>query len=101
MQQISTDGVWGYIHLGRQGDSLGDVQVIWLYEQMVYAQPRIRPGEWHAWNFDVQTGHLISARRPELIIMNSKKKKKENLQKCGLCCPGWPQNITEKKRKKE
>ena len=28
----------------------------------------------HAWNFDVKTDHLISARRPDLIIINRKKK---------------------------
>ena len=28
-------------------------------------------------DFDVQTDHLISARRPDLIIINKKKKKKE------------------------
>ena len=28
--------------------------------------------------------HLISSRRPDLIIIN---KKKENLQNCELCCP--------------
>ena len=28
-------------------------------------------------NFDIQTDHLISARRPDLIIINKKKKKKE------------------------
>ena len=36
-------------------------------------------------NFDIQTDHLMSVRRPDLIII---KKKKENLQNCGLCCPG-------------
>ena len=25
--------------------------------------------------------------------------KKENFQTCGLCCPGWPQNKTERKWK--
>ena len=44
------------------------------------------------WDFDVQMDHLISARRPELIIINNNKK--ENLQNCRLCCPGWPQNKT-------
>ena len=29
------------------------------------------------WDFDIQTDHLISARRPDLIIINHKKKKKE------------------------
>ena len=29
------------------------------------------------WDFDIQTDHLISARRPDLIIINKKKKKKK------------------------
>ena len=29
------------------------------------------------WDFGIQTDHLISARRPDLIIINKKKKKKE------------------------
>ena len=37
-------------------------------------------------DFDLQTDHLISARRPDLIIIN-KKKKKENLQNYGLAVP--------------
>ena len=37
------------------------------------------------WDFDIQTDHQISTRRPDLIIIN---KKKENLQNYGLCCPG-------------
>ena len=36
------------------------------------------------WDFDIQTDYLISARRPDLIIIN---KKKENLQNCRLCVP--------------
>ena len=28
------------------------------------------------WDFNIQTDHLISARRPDLIIINNKKKKK-------------------------
>ena len=45
------------------------------------------------WDFAIQTDHRISAWRPDLIIIN---KKKENLQKCHLCCPSWPQNKTER-----
>ena len=45
------------------------------------------------WEFDIHTDHLISVRRPDLIIIN--KKKKENLRNCRLCFPGWPQNKTE------
>ena len=29
------------------------------------------------WDFDIQTDHRISARRPDLIIINKKKKKKK------------------------
>ena len=36
------------------------------------------------WNFDIQTDHLISARRPDRIKIN-KKKKKKNKQNYGLC----------------
>ena len=35
------------------------------------------------WDFDIHTNHQISARRPDLIIIN--KKKKEKLQNCRLC----------------
>ena len=39
------------------------------------------------WDFDIQTNHLISVRRPDLIIIIKKKKKRkkkerENLQNC-------------------
>ena len=30
---------------------------------------------------------------------NNQKKKKKNLQNCGLCCPGWPQSKVERKWK--
>ena len=45
------------------------------------------------WDFNIQTDHLIPARRPDLIIII---KKKENLQNNRLCCPGRPQNKTER-----
>ena len=35
------------------------------------------------WDFEIKTDHLISARRPDLIIIN----KKENLLNCELYCP--------------
>ena len=80
---------------------------IWPYEQMVYIQPNSCPGEWHTnkilGDFNIQTDHLISPRRPHLIIINRKKKEKkkkrkkeENLQNCRLYYPGWPQNKTER-----
>ena len=39
---------------------------------MVYAKPV--PEKWHTWDFDIHTDHLISARRPGLIIINKKKR---------------------------
>ena len=44
---------------------------------MVYAQPRICTGEWNAqipWDFEIQTDFLISARRPDQIIMNERER---------------------------
>ena len=34
------------------------------------------------WDFDIQTDHLISARRPALIIINEKKKEKKKKRIC-------------------
>ena len=59
------------------------------------------------WDLEIQTDHLISARRPDLVIVKKKKKKKkkrkkknkENLPNCGLFCPGWLLGKTERKRK--
>ena len=47
MQQISIERVYDETRLGGKGNSLGIVQEIqiWPYEQMVYAQTRICPGE--------------------------------------------------------
>ena len=45
------------------------------------------------WDFNIKTDHLIPARRPDLIIIN--KKKKENLQNCRLCYPDGQQNKSE------
>ena len=49
---------------------------IWPYEQMVYAQPRsVLENETHKplWDFDLQRDHQISARWPDLIIINKKE----------------------------
>ena len=44
------------------------------------------------WDFEIDADHLISAKRPGLIIINNKK---ENLQNCRLCCLSWLLNKTE------
>ena len=56
-----------------QGDPLGIVQEteICTYEQMVYAQPRIRR------DFEIQTDYRTPARRPEFVIVKKRKKKRE------------------------
>ena len=49
---------------------------------MVYAQPSTCPTKMTLTNscgdFDIQTDHLISARRPDLIIIYKKKKKRKS-----------------------
>ena len=45
------------------------------------------------WDFNIQTDHLIPARRPDLIIIT----KKDHLQNCRLGCPGGQQNKSEGK----
>ena len=45
----------------------------------------------------VQTNYLISTRRPDPTIIT---KKDNNLQNYRLCCPGWPENKTERMWKK-
>ena len=47
-------------------------------------------------DFEIQTDYLISARRPDLVIVNQRK---ENLQNSGLCRSEWPQDKTERNRK--
>ena len=49
------------------------------------------------WDFEIQTDHLISASRPDRVIV----KKKENLLNCELRRTSRPQNKTERKRKEK
>ena len=67
---------------------------------MVYVQPRICPGEWDTqtpmgfWDIN-GSPNLGQTTRP----YNNQQQQKENLQNCGLCCPGWPLSDIERKRK--
>ena len=57
-------------------------------QQKVYAQPEpIQENDTHKllWNFDIQTDYLISARRPDLIIINNKKTGICKID--DFCCP--------------
>ena len=49
-------------------------------------------------DFHIQTDHLISATRRDLIIINNKK---ENMRNRRLSCLSWPLNNTERKLKEE
>ena len=49
------------------------------------------------WDFDAQTDHLLSARRPVPVIVD----KKEDLPNSELCRSIWPQRKTERKVKRE
>ena len=42
-------------------------------------------------DFEIKMNHLISARRPSIVIVN----KKENMPNSALCYFGWPQGKTE------
>ena len=88
--------------MSEQDDSLGIVQKIevWPYKQMVYAQPRICPGEW-----DAQTPLEFwdtngSPNLAQTTRSSDNQQKRENLQNCRLCCPGWPQSKESKKKDK-
>ena len=50
-------------------------------------------------DFEIQTYHLISARRPDLVIVKKKKKVKSNLPNCGLCRAGGSLIEIERKQK--
>ena len=78
MQQISTEGVQDLTQLCGQ-----DYRPWYMHNPAA-----VKENDSHIllWDFDIQTDHLISARRPDLMIIN--KKEKKNLQNYGLCCPG-------------
>ena len=51
---------------------------------MAHAQPEsVQENETHKllWDFEIQTDHLISAKRSDLVIANKKKKKKKKKKK--------------------
>ena len=52
-------------------------------------------------DFQVQTDHLILARRPNLVIVTIKKRKKEKMSNRGLCRSDRWQSKNRKKQKKK
>ena len=54
-------------------------------------------------DFEIQMDYLISARRPDIVIVKKKQKKKKtnyNLPNSRFCRSGWPQDKTKEKRNK-
>ena len=68
--------------MGGEGDHQGIVQEIqiWIREQK--ESNRENETTKILWNFEIHTHHLISAKRPDQIIVN---KNSENLPNGGLC----------------
>ena len=44
------------------------------------------------WDFEREKDNLIPTRKPDLLIIIFKRKKKENLPFCGLSSPSEPQS---------
>ena len=68
---------------------------------------RVLENETHKilWDSAIQTDSVLSARRPNLVIVTKKKKKKrqktkENLSNSGLCCSGLLESKTEENEKR-
>ena len=53
------------------------------------------------WVFDIQTDHLISARQPDLIIINKEKKKKKRKKKRKLALQADPRIKLKESEKKD
>ena len=100
IQQISTERVWD------THDWVGKL-ICWnlckilkfdhTNKWYVHKPASILENETHKlfWYFEIQTGHQITARRPDLIITHNKI---ENLPNFGLYCPGLLQSKIERKR---
>ena len=95
MLQISTKRVKDQTQLDRKGDPPGIVQEfkIWLYEQVVFAQPKICPGEEDEF-WDTNGSYLGMTIRP-----GDSQQNKENLPNSGLCRPSRPLSKNKRKRK--
>ena len=98
MQQIGTKRAWDYALLGGQGDPLGIVQAVevWPNEQMVYAQPRICPGEWDAKSPRGFWDSNESTNLGQTTGSYDNQQKRENLLNRGICCSGRPQSKIER-----
>ena len=76
----------------------------WPYEQVVYTQPRILPGNWDAQTSSgfcdtIISPNLDQTARPTDSQQKRKKKEKKNLPNSRLCSPGKQQNENKRKWK--
>ena len=66
---------------------------------MVYAQPRIHPGECNTQNSLGFCDKNRSSNLSQTTRSSDSEQKEENMLNCGLCCSGRPQSQIERKRK--
>ena len=79
MQQISTEGVQGETRLGRKvihWEMCRKFQFDHTNKWYMHNPAPVLKNDSHKllWDFDIQTDHLIPARRPDLIIINKRKR---------------------------
>ena len=91
-------GVW---QLSRKSDQLEIVKEIkiWPYYQMVYAQIRIRPREWDAYDSLGLWDTNGSPNPGQKTRLSVNQQKKENLSSGGFCRSGWSHSKNRIKRK--
>ena len=66
---------------------------------MVYANPvPVLENDTHKllWDIEIHTDHLISTRKPDLIIINNNNKKKRKFANVSTFLSRLPQNKTER-----
>ncbi len=83
--------------IGGQGDPLvivQEIEVLPYTKWYMHNSEYVLENETHKllWDFEIQTDHIISARRPDLIIINKKERT------CRIVDFGGPQSKIERMR---
>ena len=67
-------------------EHLLSLKLQWKIISYIHNPARVLENDTHKllWDFDIQMDHLISARRPDLIIIKKKKKKKKRKKICKI-----------------
>ena len=75
MQQSSAKRIWDYTPLSGEGDPLGTVQDIklWPFNQICSKPESVLKNDAHKLLrvFEMQTDHLLPARRPDLVLIKN------------------------------